>query len=121
MRTKAGFSLLELMVMIAVVAIVAAIAIPMYSNYKTRAKISVTDAIANSYLNQVTDYTFGKKIFPDEASELWGCRELNRDNVIKVCIERIDSQNAVMKVYIDQDILPNIEQPYYQYNLTLVY
>ncbi|AHB98350.1 Hypothetical protein FNO222_0829 [Francisella orientalis] len=108
------------MVMIAVVAIVAAIAIPIYSNYKTRAKISVTDAIANIYLNQVTDYTFGKKIFLDEASELWGCRELNRDNVIKVCIERIDSQNAVMKVYIDQDILPNIEQPYYQYNLTLV-
>lgn len=90
MRTKAGFSLLELMVIIVVVAIVATIAIPMYSNYKTRAKISVTDAIANSHLNQVTDYTSGKKTFPDETSELWGCREVNRDNVIQVCIERID-------------------------------
>ncbi|QWV00081.1 pilin [Francisella salimarina] len=120
MRTKAGFSLLELMVMMVIMAIIATVAIPMYSDYKTRAKISATDAVANSYLNQVTDYTSGREIFPDETSGLWGCREVNSDNVTRICTERIDSQNAIMKVYVNQDILSNIEEPYYQYNLTLV-
>lgn len=37
---KKGFSLVELMVVIAIITILAAIAVPMYSNYQTRAKLA---------------------------------------------------------------------------------
>jgi len=39
-KIQKGFSLVELMVVIAIIAILAAVAIPMYSNYTNRAKIS---------------------------------------------------------------------------------
>ncbi|QEO56385.1 pilin [Francisella marina] len=53
---KKGFSLVELMVVIAIIAILAAVAIPAYSIYVTRAKL--TEALANldNYKKDVQDF-----------------------------------------------------------------
>ncbi|MDP2762649.1 MAG: type IV pilin protein [Sideroxyarcus sp.] len=53
MRSAKGFTLIELMVAVAVVAIIAAIAIPAYSNYVVRSKLSeVGAALSDARLRQ---------------------------------------------------------------------
>ena len=120
MDKKKGFSIVELMVVIAVIAIIAAIAIPMYSNYKVRAKLSNADITARIYINEVVDFTYQTGEFPAEDFELWGCEDIDRSYVVQVCKERTDSQNAVIKIYVDQNLVPDVEDPYYQYDLVLV-
>ncbi|MED7819271.1 MULTISPECIES: prepilin-type N-terminal cleavage/methylation domain-containing protein [unclassified Francisella] len=115
-----GFSIVELMVVIAIIAIIAAVAIPIYSNYQIRAKLSSADIVARVYVNEVTHYTYETGQFPAQDSEVWGCAGINKDNVVQVCKERTDDQNAIIKVYVEPTLVPDVTDPYYQYDLTLV-
>ncbi|AJI74814.1 hypothetical protein BZ13_1632 [Francisella philomiragia subsp. philomiragia ATCC 25015] len=54
-KMQKGFSLVELMVVIAIIAILAAVAIPMYSNYTTRAKIGTALAAVGGVKTEVAD------------------------------------------------------------------
>ncbi|BCD90342.1 hypothetical protein fh0823_04810 [Francisella halioticida] len=72
MKSK-GFLIVELIVIIAIIAIIVAIAMPMYSNYQTRAKISNADIQARIYINEIALYSHEKGYFPEENSDLWGC------------------------------------------------
>jgi type IV pilus assembly protein PilA len=46
--SSAGFTLIELMIVIAIIAIILALALPVYSNYAIRAKVSEGLSVANS-------------------------------------------------------------------------
>lgn len=67
-RQKAGFTLLELMIVIAIVGILAAIALPAYQQYihKSRARIASTDLVA---LSMVMEQRFQKTLaYPTRSS-----------------------------------------------------
>lgn len=60
-----GFTLIELMIVIAIVGILAAVALPAYQDYTTRAKVSEALAIAAEAKTSIGEYYVLNQALPD--------------------------------------------------------
>ena len=60
-RRASGFTLIELMIVVAIIGILAAIAIPTYSNYVARAQFSEALSLASSVKTAVADSYHGRE------------------------------------------------------------
>ncbi|MDC4402220.1 pilin [Acinetobacter baumannii] len=72
MNAQKGFTLIELMIVVAIIGILAAIAIPAYQDYMTRSKVTELLSAASSCKNSVSEYYQTKNSAPTDTTAA-GC------------------------------------------------
>lgn len=67
-RRQSGFTLIELMIVVAIIGILAAIAIPAYQDYTIRAKVSELINMSAAAKTSVSEYRLSNGSFPGSAA-----------------------------------------------------
>ena len=74
-RNKKGFTLIELMIVVAIIGILAAVAIPAYSNYTKRAKASEITNAMGAVGSAMIEYYSDKGEWPEPINTIAGIRD----------------------------------------------
>ena len=84
-KVQQGFTLIELMIVIAIIGILAAVALPAYQDYTTRAKLSEGITLASSAKTAVAEHYMSRNSLPSSNSSA-GYASPDTDYVTSIAI-----------------------------------
>ena len=91
MKNQKGFTLIELMIVVAIIAILAAIAISQYQDYVIRSQVSEGSSLADGVKTAVGEYVNNRGVFPpsNESAGLAAAASING-----TYLESVDAANG---------------------------
>ncbi|MEM8561913.1 MAG: pilin [Pseudomonadota bacterium] len=111
-KKQQGFTLIELMIVIAIVGILAAIALPAYQDYTVRAKVSEALARLAEAKTSVAEYYSANGFFPDSSDAAGLNTNPNTDIVASIrYIGASTSDVSVLGVVIAPNVVPGAANP----------
>ncbi|MBK0053334.1 pilin [Stenotrophomonas sp. S39] len=99
MKNQKGFTLIELMIVVAIIAILAAIALPAYQDYVARSQVSEAMTLSSGAKTAVTEYYADKGSFPttNALAGLAPAASINGKYVASVTVGTAGAITAKMK------------------------
>ncbi|EPH8228299.1 pilin, partial [Neisseria gonorrhoeae] len=88
-----GFTLIELMIVIAIVGILAAVALPAYQDYTARAQVSEAILLAEGQKSAVTEYYLNHGIWPEDNDK---AGVASSDKIKGKYVQKVEVNNGVV-------------------------
>lgn len=101
-----GFTLIELMIVVAIIGVLAAIAIPAYQRYIIRAQVSEGLAVASGAKAAVSDYCMNYGTWPSDNNEAGLADE---DDIEGRYVEQVEVENNVIEIEFGNEAHPIID------------
>jgi len=109
-QNQTGFTLIELMIVVAIIGILAAVAIPAYQDYTVRAKLTEVVGLANGAKTSLSEYYISETVMPTDTDAAGISDDADQSNhVSAITYVKTSDTVGTMTYTVDVDGAGNVQ------------